>query len=1189
MIISLSGLLLTAVGGALSWLVVSVLRRSRGPLPRAAFAVAAFAPALLLFGCLELADLQGRIGELRLSLQSIELASGAPAVTVGGDGQADDFVAPGLAKGAVSLSPAGVKVRLFPTDQDRTDGAPPAIVSLGRGAERRFLGEQVLKSGDAVCLRRCDGASAQWYQFDAAAARFWPARMAEGRIARSSGAASGPPMPQRRALKLFPGLSWGPDQAVFPLRNHLPAADGAPESAPESTPGGGDCGQVWYCTAAGQPVRSFLFQLGGLRRDWRILLLDPGARLAHVAGGGAVSIVAPEAEAEAAITTATEVVVWEARFSDVEPLGVTGALGRLVERRSLEVGPSKDGGLAIGFDTDPVVVAGVCNQGRRAFARTVANQDPAPADAVALPELGGGLASSLSGPLGVSTLAPCHTLQRVGFELARPHTGSGFGASGRFRLDWFGGFTLLWVIAAAWAGLSFRLQQRLWPDGRIPLALTAVVQLLLGLRLLFGIAGAGADPSLDWRSLAASTALAYVAVPALALLWGPASLERRRAAFEISLFTAAVVAALSVWLGPAALLDRGDRLSLALCALVIAGSAVCVLRLPVKARMRDTVKAFTGQPWAPWALLAVLAAALAAAAAWLAIADGSILPVIVLAFALAALAVWRLQSRRFPSAVWNQPWAVVLLLAAAARVAIGFLGVKERAGVAVSALYTPAMIAGFALLLTAMLKAAREDRAQAARLAAICFAAAVALAVTAVAFAVSDSGYALVVTPVLFGAGAWWGLTQAAGKGGSWRLARLGWGAPAAALTALWLCLLILLPRLDAFEDFNAILRATGDDQAERVLDTLSRHLQVDNNLTRIYALARPYTLASTGTADAETQRAWSVQVNDYTAPVLGRGYLTAPHLTSLLEPVQLSDNASAIQLMSPFGRLSAATLLLLLGLLAAGCARASLPAAGASHRSAPEVAAILSLWLVFGTAAYMVLGNLQLVPFTGRNVYLLAPGSESDLLEALSLFAIAFWGLGRATPKSDPKLNRHPGNGEAVIRDRQDEAASPGRSRLSALRAPAGMTGGDGESADGARRIQAPPPADARGDRRGPADRPLRPGRGRAPDHGRGGTAGVRRLRGDRLRPAGGRPARQARLAAGGLQRPGPAAGGAVPARAPARGRRGRHAAAPVPPLLLSRPGHAARRRERLAVRPHRRAGRGRAARGPPAGAPLR
>jgi carboxypeptidase C (cathepsin A) len=39
------------------------------------------------------------------------------------------------------------------------------------------------------------------------------------------------------------------------------------------------------------------------------------------------------------------------------------------------------------------------------------------------------------------------------------------------------------------------------------------------------------------------------------------------------------------------------------------------------------------------------------------------------------------------------------------------------------------------------------------------------------------------------------------------------------------------------------------------------------------------------------------------------------------------------------------------------------------------------------------------------------------------------------------PELNRHPGKREALIRDRQRAAASAGRSRLSALRAPAGMT----------------------------------------------------------------------------------------------------------------------------------------------------
>jgi hypothetical protein len=249
---------------------------------------------------------------------------------------------------------------------------------------------------------------------------------------------------------------------------------------------------------------------------------------------------------------------------------------------------------------------------------------------------------------------------------------------------------------------------------------------------------------------------------------------------------------------------------------------------------------------------------------------------------------------------------------------------------------------------------------------------------------------------VLFGAGAWQGLTLGRGKEPLWRLSRAAWAAPAVLLTAGWLFLLVAAPRLDAFEDFNAILHANGEAQSQLVLNTLDRHLQVDNNMTRLYALARPSTLASTGTATAENQRAWEVQINDYTAPLFGRGFLTPPHLTSLLRPVQLSDNSSAIHLMSPFGRAAAAAFLVLLGLLASGSARASLPAGGAASRSFPEIAGMLALWLVFGAAAYMILGNLQIVPFTGRNVYFLAPASESDLLEGVTLFAIAFWGLGR-------------------------------------------------------------------------------------------------------------------------------------------------------------------------------------------------
>ena len=53
-----------------------------------------------------------------------------------------------------------------------------------------------------------------------------------------------------------------------------------------------------------------------------------------------------------------------------------------------------------------------------------------------------------------------------------------------------------------------------------------------------------------------------------------------------------------------------------------------------------------------------------------------------------------------------------------------------------------------------------------------------------------------------------------------------------------------------------------------------------------------------------------------------------------------------------------------------------------------------MALWVVFGVDAYIVLANLQLVPFTGRNVYLLAAASDSDLLEGTILIVLAYVGI---------------------------------------------------------------------------------------------------------------------------------------------------------------------------------------------------
>jgi hypothetical protein len=106
---------------------------------------------------------------------------------------------------------------------------------------------------------------------------------------------------------------------------------------------------------------------------------------------------------------------------------------------------------------------------------------------------------------------------------------------------------------------------------------------------------------------------------------------------------------------------------------------------------------------------------------------------------------------------------------------------------------------------------------------------------------------------------------------------------------------------------------------------------------------------------------------------------------------VHLSDNVSAVHLMSPFGRVSAAAYLAMLAALVAVGARLTRGEGGSWRR----LVGLTSLTVLFGVAAYVILANLQLTLFTGRNVYLMASASGSDLLEGLTLFALAWFGLG--------------------------------------------------------------------------------------------------------------------------------------------------------------------------------------------------
>jgi hypothetical protein len=79
----------------------------------------------------------------------------------------------------------------------------------------------------------------------------------------------------------------------------------------------------------------------------------------------------------------------------------------------------------------------------------------------------------------------------------------------------------------------------------------------------------------------------------------------------------------------------------------------------------------------------------------------------------------------------------------------------------------------------------------------------------------------------------------------------------------------------------------------------------------------------------------------------------------------------------------------MVLGLMAwAAVKRSTVPA------SSGKLAGGLALWTFFTVGTYMLLANLQLLPFTGRNIYLLAAFSNSDLVEGAVLAWLGLLGL---------------------------------------------------------------------------------------------------------------------------------------------------------------------------------------------------
>jgi hypothetical protein len=441
-------------------------------------------------------------------------------------------------------------------------------------------------------------------------------------------------------------------------------------------------------------------------------------------------------------------------------------------------------------------------------------------------------------------------------------------------------------------------------------------------------------------------------------------------------------------------------------------------------------------PGAPrrWAGAGILGAT-ALLLAWI---SGATLTVFIAAAALLALAGVALAAQtpaiagrmralagvadRHPLA-WLAAGSGAMLLA---RLGFGFgLDWREAAHlgpvrVAMSLLFVPAILVAFAPLLADLRRGGVTLRAP-ARSVLVFGVVGLALGIFAPSVVVKDFGFAIFAWPVVTGVLIAW-LARAPSRtsaidlllalavaalallvierlalAGDWRLTAV------AALAAAGLAGAVLVRRPAALWAAPALLVALVSLLIAAVgafgplqTTTFGLHEAVDTdvNRDRLLAAFAPGEIQSVGTAAAEAYANTLAAMRDYSHPLLGRGFLSAPEPT-LLKAYQLTDNAAAIHLMSPFGRLGALGLLLAAAAVALAAVSRALQAPAASGPWLGVLAA-LTPWLI---DAYMILANNGVALFTGRNVYLLSPASISDFLEALVLLGVVGVTLGRVPP----------------------------------------------------------------------------------------------------------------------------------------------------------------------------------------------
>ena len=914
--------------------------------PVLAFGAAPTLVALSLFGA------HDRFGDFKISAE--EVALGRQALLRGGDfsvggGANDDIITAGLPAGLVRLArdPDGRIVARGLVAGAAADQRDLAVIEVDAPKQPpRFLGATPLAAGDTICVADCGAPDAERYRLSDAGDRLEVVGRPDERL---------PTLWTKKVFGMRNWLYWRPQARIYPLRDFARSQALRDQIDPDP------CRRRWLCVG-GRPVKSFIFRDG--RAQFWVMLLDSGSRLTHARQNQEATASVTITDWAADTDGALALKLWRVDVAgpqvDLSDEGATGS--RLDRPRRLAI--SLSGGVVSArlnpapFQAIPAAELTADDGAARLSVVGPLGGDVTGAGAVAAPGVGGDAASAVSLSLLLPTGPSARTFQALGDAEPRSlgfgtafavgHIDGDTGARVTLRLDRLSfPWPMLALVLVAAVALAAALRRAF--DTHLPvMTLLGGLQLLLALRWLIALEGMRLDPATDWPALMRASALAYVAAPGLLAVgyeWfghGPRAL-----AWETPATVAILQAAALLAFPPPVSLAGFKEIALPGVCFVACASAVVasvILRRreppapeppPARGR-RKAVSAGAAEEPAPKPPRPLL--------------------------------IWL--GRRWP--------ALMLAMLLLARLAIAAAGPKERIGdFPISLVYLPVGLVG----VTAMLS---HSEGSSRLVDPILFGLALALVFLFVPWlGARDVGFCIFGFPLAF-----WVAARAVRL---WRAkartAAVLWGTPTAAIAGAFLVILSL-PLFGSVQVQRQI--AHGSQISNAQADSLLQRLNlVDPNWLRIQALADPLRVEAAGTELAEEHRAWSASLSDYTSGAFGYGFLHPSKLPQAIRSDQMDDDVSAVHVMGAYGRLGAAALLVLL-LAQAGWGAPI----GATQASVRAILGRLSLWTLFGVATYMVLDNLQLLPFTGKNVYFLASASTGDLWEGTVLYSLALLGL---------------------------------------------------------------------------------------------------------------------------------------------------------------------------------------------------